>query len=49
MNIFIMDFLVGVSECYFVSFFFFRDIFGYVVKCIKRMFDINNICYFYFD
>lgn len=49
MNIFIMDLSVGVSECYFASFFFYRDVFGYAAKCIKRTFDINNICYSYFD
>lgn len=49
MNIFIMDLSVGVSECYFASFFFSRDVFGYAAKCIKRTFDINNICYSYFD
>lgn len=29
--------------------FFSRDVFGYAAKCIKRTFDINNICYSYFD
>lgn len=48
MNIFIMDLSVGVSECYFASFFS-RDVFGYAANCIKRTFDINNLCYSYFD
>lgn len=37
------------SEWVLCKFFFSRDVFGYAAKCIKRTFDINNICYSYFD